>query len=377
MVDELTLKNARIVLPAEVVEGSVHLRNGLIADIQSGPVESARAIDLEGDFLIPGLVDLHTDNYERHVRPRPNADWPVLPALLAHDAQMVSSGITTILDSLCVGVESSWSRSFDTLKKTLSALETGRREGLFRGDHLLHLRTEVSCERIVEEFTSVYPAPYVLMVSMMDHKRKSRGDGDTSAASEKRDSRPSQEDIDEFLKRGQEYHERVSVPNRAKVLSRLEGHLIALASHDDETAEQVKQSHADGIAICEFPTTVEAAETARTKGMHIVAGSPNLVLGRSHSGNVAVEELARRGLLDVLASDYVPSSLLHGAFLLHEKIGMPLDRAIAMVSLVPARLAGLNDRGSIEIGKRADLVRVKKAQGLPLPLTVWREGVRV
>jgi alpha-D-ribose 1-methylphosphonate 5-triphosphate diphosphatase len=111
--------------------------------------------------------------------------------------------------------------------------------------------------------------------------------------------------------------------------------------------------------------------------MHVVAGSPNLVLGRSHSGNVSVEELARRGLLDALASDYVPSSMLHGAFLLTEEIGMPLHEAIRMVSLSPAHMVGLYDRGSVETGKRADMVRVRKAQGLPLPLMVWREGERI
>jgi alpha-D-ribose 1-methylphosphonate 5-triphosphate diphosphatase len=150
-----------------------------------------------------------------------------------------------------------------------------------------------------------------------------------------------------------------------------------MASHDDTTVEHVEEAHAEGITISEFPTTIEAAETARAKGMHIVAGSPNVVLGRSHSGNVSAEELARRGLLNALASDYVPSSLLHGAFLLTEKIAMPLHEAIKMVTLAPAQMVGLQDRGSIETGMRADLVRVKIAQGMPLPLVVWREGVRV
>jgi alpha-D-ribose 1-methylphosphonate 5-triphosphate diphosphatase len=157
----------------------------------------------------------------------------------------------------------------------------------------------------------------------------------------------------------------------------VKGHSVVLASHDDTTVEHVEAAHAEGISICEFPTTIEAAERARARGMHIVAGSPNLVLGRSHSGNVSAEELARRGLLDALASDYVPSSLLHGAFLLNERIAMPLPDAIKMVSLAPARMAGLHDRGSIEPGMRADLVRVKKMEGLPLPLAVWREGARV
>ena len=152
---------------------------------------------------------------------------------------------------------------------------------------------------------------------------------------------------------------------------------LALASHDDTTAEHVRQSRAEGISISEFPTTRVAAEAARAHDMRVVAGSPNLVLGRSHSGNVSVADLAKSKLLDVLASDYVPSSLLHGAFLLEETLAMPLPEAICMVSQSPARLVGLNDRGGIEIGKRADLVRVRKMQGLPVPLTVWRAGERI
>jgi alpha-D-ribose 1-methylphosphonate 5-triphosphate diphosphatase len=379
MPNDLTLKNARVVMPNEVIEGSVHVRDGLIACIDSGPVESASALDLEGDYLIPGLIDLHTDNFERLVKPRNSVDWPVIPSLLAHDAHMVSAGITTIFDSLYVGFLGFGSRNFDTLKTTISALDICRRSRIFRGDHLLHLRAEVSMEVMPEQFSSVFPEASVRLVSLMDHTPGQRQwrDLEKYIAMEKKDFHLTQEEVDKFLATAQERHEKVSGPNRAKLLSLVDGHSIALASHDDTTAEHVEQAHAEGISISEFPTTVLAAETARNMGMHVVAGAPNLVLGRSHSGNVSAEELARRGLLDALASDYVPSSLLHGAFLLIEKIAMPIHKAIQMVTLSPARMVGLNDRGSIEIGRRADLVRVKTAQNLPLPMMVWLEGVRV
>src|SRR5215475_343705 len=128
---ELILKNAKIVTPSEVVEGAVHVRRGAIADIHGGPLESAAAVDIEGDYLLPGLIDLHTDNFERHVRPRNNADWPVMAALVAHDAQMVSAGITTIFDSLCVGVTGFATRCFDTVIKAMFALDAGRRKRMF------------------------------------------------------------------------------------------------------------------------------------------------------------------------------------------------------------------------------------------------------
>ena len=318
---ELTLKNAKIVTPSGIVEGAVHIRDGAIAEIDAVPRWLNHAIDLEGDYLLPGLIDLNTDNFERHVRPRNNADWPVMAALLAHDAQMVSAGITTICDSLYVGITGFASRSFETLKKTIAALESGRRSGLFRGDHVLHLRAETSNEGMPDQFASVYPEPSVRLVSVMDHTPGQRQwrDLEKYVAMEKKDFHLTQEEIDSFLKTAQDRHERLSGPNRTKVLSMVDGHGIALASHDDTTVEHVEQAHAEGISISEFPTTLMAAEAARAKGMKIVAGSPNLVLGRSHSGNVAAEELARRGLLDALASDYVPSSLLHGAFLFARK----------------------------------------------------------
>jgi alpha-D-ribose 1-methylphosphonate 5-triphosphate diphosphatase len=194
---------------------------------------------------------------------------------------------------------------------------------------------------------------------------------------EKKDYKLSQAEIDDFVKRTRESQEKFSEPNRREVLAMLNGLPIALASHDDATVEHVEQAHAEGIGISEFPTTSVAAEAAREKGMKIVAGSPNLVLGRSHSGNVSAGELGRRGLLDVLSSDYAPASLLQGAFLVSEQLDLPLHETVRMVTLNPSRLVGLEDRGSIEAGKRADLVRVRKVEDIPLPLMVWREGERI
>jgi len=375
---ELTLKNAKVVTPSKIVEGAVHFRDGVIADIHTGYLD-APAVDFAGDYLVPGLVDLHTDNFDRHVRPRNNADWPVMSALLAHDAQMVAAGITTVCDSLYVGMTGFGARSFETLKETITEMHGCRAGGLLRGDHYLHLRAEVSMEDMPAKFASVYPDASVRLVSVMDHTPGQRQwrDLEKYAAMEKKDFHLTQEEIDNFLNSAQDRYHRLSGPNRAKVLSMMDGHGIAIASHDDTTIEHVEQSHAEGISISEFPTTLIAAEAARAKGMWIVAGSPNLVLGRSHSGNVSAEELVRNHLVDAFASDYVPSSMLQGAFLLNEKNGVPLHEAIDMVSLAPARMVGFDDRGSIETGKRADLVRVRVCRGIPIATTVWREGVRV
>jgi alpha-D-ribose 1-methylphosphonate 5-triphosphate diphosphatase len=165
--------------------------------------------------------------------------------------------------------------------------------------------------------------------------------------------------------------------HRAAITALCRKHGLAVASHDDATAAHVDEAAQAGAAIAEFPTTMEAALAAHEYGLAVLAGAPNLVRGHSHSGNVSAAELAARGLLDVLSSDYVPASVLHGAFLLHLRHGMTLPEALATVSLTPARRVGLEDRGAIVQGRRADLVRVRVAGDLVAVRGVWSLGERV
>jgi alpha-D-ribose 1-methylphosphonate 5-triphosphate diphosphatase len=377
--DEVILKNAKIVTESEIFEGSVQICGELIADVHCGPSSVAAALDLEGDYLIPGLIDIHTDNLERHIMPRQSTEWPVMAALIAHDAQLATAGITTVLDSLCVGTMGNGVRSFEKVKEAISLTGIGKRNRMFRSEHLLHLRAELNNEQTPRMFAQLYEHPDVVLVSLMDHTPGQRqwADLERYIAMEKRDYKLSEEEVRESLRRFQENQQKYAQTNRRELLAMTSGRSIVLASHDDTTIEHVEEAHADGIAISEFPTTMLAARAARDKEMHIVAGSPNLVLGRSHSGNVAVADLARSALVDVLSSDYVPSSLLHGAFLLAMNLDFPLPEALKTVTLNPARLLGLNDRGSIAQGKRADLVRVRQVENIPLPLMIWRQGERV
>jgi alpha-D-ribose 1-methylphosphonate 5-triphosphate diphosphatase len=379
MTETLVLKNAKIVMPTGIVEGSVLLRNGLIGEMNAGASSSPEGLALEGDYLLPGLIDVHTDNLERHLLPRNNADWPVMAAVVAHDAQLATSGITTVLDSMCVGTAGKGARNFAKVEETIKLIGEAKSRNMFRVDHLLHLRAELSNKELPEMFSKLHDHADLRLVSLMDHTPGQRqwADLEKYIEMEKRDYKLSQEEIDAFLERCRESHERYSQPNRGAVLSMMRGRGIALASHDDTTLEHVEESHQEGITISEFPTTMLAAKAARERQIDIVAGSPNLVLGRSHSGNVSVEELARLGLVDVLSSDYAPSSLLYGAFLLACKTDMPLHDAVKTVTLNPARLVGLEDRGSIAVGKRADLIRVRMMDQLPLITTVWRGGTRV
>lgn len=379
MTRAFVLKNAKIVTPVEVIEGSISLHAGLIDGINTGASSSPEGMDMGGDYLLPGLIDVHTDNLERHLLPRNNASWPVMAALVAHDAQLATAGITTVLDSMCVGTAGNGARNFAKVEEAISLTGEAKSRDMFRVDHLLHLRAELSNKQLPEMFSQLHAHPDLRLVSLMDHTPGQRqwADMEKYIAMEKRDFKLSQQEIEEFLQRCRENHELYSQPNRREVLSMLRGRAVALASHDDTTLEHVEQAHEEGVTISEFPTTVLAAKAARERQMDIVAGAPNLVLGRSHSGNVSVEELAGLGLVDVLSSDYAPSSLICGAFQLANKAGMPLNEAIGTVTLKPARMVGLDDRGSIAVGKRADLIRVRMVDELPLVTTVWRGGTRV
>ena len=153
---------------------------------------------------------------------------------------------------------------------------------------------------------------------------------------------------------------------------------ITVASHDDATLDHVAEAVRFGVRLAEFPTSIEAAQASHKAGMSVLMGAPNVVRGGSHSGNIAASDLARAGVLDVLSSDYVPFSLIQAPFVLADEIDeLDLATAIRLVTSTPAKTVGLDDRGSLAAGKRADLVRVRRDSGIPVVREVWRQGQRV
>jgi alpha-D-ribose 1-methylphosphonate 5-triphosphate diphosphatase len=374
--NELVLTNAQIVLPDAVRRGSVLMRDGCIAAID-GESAAAGATDLGGDYLIPGLVEIHTDNLEAHLKPRPGVRWPVEAAVMAHDAQMATAGITTVFDALAVGDPMRGFRS-QIFGKAIATITAAQQGGLMRVDHLLHLRCEVSAADMMELFVPHAGNPLLRLVSVMDHTPGQRQWRDLeSFRTFNRDKSWNDQDLAAVISDYQEKMAIYSDVNRRQILDLCRGLDVPLASHDDTTEEHVAQAHEEGIAISEFPTTVAAAQRARACGMMNVMGAPNVVRGASHSGNISALSLAEAGLLDILSSDYVPASLLHAAFLLDARGHMNLPAAIAVVTSNPARAIGLTDRGEIALGQRADLVRVRLHGDLPVVRQVWRGGERV
>lgn len=377
MIGGAVLSNALLVLPDAVMPGTIVLNGATIARVEPGRSQANGAHDLGGDYLLPGAVDVHTDNLERQVKPRSNARWPSRSALVAHDAQCAAAGVTTVLDALCLGDLGYGEERRQTFLDGVVDLEALADTPLLKSEHFLHLRCELPATDMLELFDGVADHLRYRMVSLMDH---TPGFGQYADIAffrrlRRREGVPEAE-IERRIAETQARRAHLREPNRRALLDRLAGRSVALASHDDRTAEEIAQNHADGIGISEFPVTMEAARAARAHGMQVVAGAPNIVRGGSHTGNVQAADLLRQDAVDALASDYVPSSLVEAAFLCARN-GMALADSVALISDRPARMVRLDDRGRLEPGLRADFVRVRLHQGMPVIREVWRAGERV
>ena len=378
MTHETILTNATLVLRDEMILGTIVMHGMVIADIQAGAAHSSAAIDLKGDTVIPGVVDLHTDNLERQVQPRSLARWPSRSAMVAHDAQCAAAGVTTVLDALCLGDLGFDKERIRTFRDGVIDLDALTEAGLLKADHFLHLRCEVPALDTLELLDPVADHPLVRMISLMDH---SPGVGQYADMDFYRKLRRQggldEETVERRIQEMQAQRARWRDPNRRALLDRVRGTTIALASHDDRTEQEIVENAADGIRISEFPVTMEAAVAAKRAGMQVIAGAPNIVRGGSHSGNVAAADLVRAGAVNAFASDYVPPSLVEAAFQCAREEAISLPEAVAMISDHPARMSGLPDRGRLETGMRADVVRVHLHGTLPIVRQVWRAGERV
>jgi alpha-D-ribose 1-methylphosphonate 5-triphosphate diphosphatase len=377
---EQILTNARIVTAEQEFVGTLVLRDGLIVQVDEGVSGLPQAQDLGGDYLLPGLVELHTDNLEKYMSPRPGVDWPSASAVLTHDAQIVSAGITTVFDALAIGDVNPRGKRMQQLPAMLEAIAAAAQAGQMRADHRLHLRCEVCHPDTLAVFRDLVEHPLVQLVSVMDHSPGQRQFAKEDKYREYYMGKYhlSEAEMDAFIREQVVNSRQHSDRQRRAIVADCQARGISVASHDDESLEHVQESAGFGMAIAEFPTTLDAARASHELGLKVLMGAPNIVRGGSHSGNVAAAELARHGVLDILSSDYYPASLLLAAWLLAgQDNGYDLPRAIATVSLLPARAAGLDDRGEIRVGLRADLVQAQVHEGQTVIQQVWRQAKRV
>lgn len=369
-----------MVLADDVMFGTVVIREGRIAEMDRGVSHSTSALDLDGGLLIPGLVELHTDNLERHVVPRPQTYWPADAGVIAHDREIIGVGITTVFNAICVGEVHAKSMRVELLGQMADAVERQRAAGVLLADHFLHWRCELSYSNTLNMLEPLAGHPRVRLMSLMDHTPGQRQFADAKLYADYYQGlfNFTDEEIAQFMEQRRNDQRTYSGANRRGIVQMARAHGHCLASHDDATLEHIAEAVDDGVAIAEFPTTLDAARAAHENGIQVLMGGPNIVRGKSHYGNVSAMELAGDSLLDIISSDYVPSSLLHGALALAgSDAGVSLPRAIAMATRNPARAVRLDDRGEIALGLRADLVWFHDRGGLPDIRSVWRAGVRV
>jgi alpha-D-ribose 1-methylphosphonate 5-triphosphate diphosphatase len=382
MTRPLILENATIVTADDAFSGFVVVEDGMVSEVGRGAAPE-RGRDLAGDLLIPGLIELHTDNIEAHYMPRPKVTWQIDSAVAAYDAQIAASGITTVFDSLRIGrMDYDPDDGFAANTMALAdAIARAQADGHLRAEHLTHIRCEVPAPDVVEAFERLLAVHPVQMISLMDHTPGQRQFRDLDkyfiyfgGKSGRTDA-----EVREIVNYRQHTGAERAAENRPRIVDIARRQGIRIASHDDTTPDEVALAVSEGVTLAEFPTTVEAAAASRSAGMMTIMGGPNVVRGGSHSGNVAARTLAEEGQLDILSSDYVPASLLLGALSLEDVPGIGgLPGAIRLVTKNPAEATGLGDRGEIAAGKRADLARIHRAgPHRAIVREVWRGGERV
>ena len=375
------LANAKLILPDDTTIGALVIEDGAIAEILPGTSVPPGALNMQGDYLAPGMVELHTDNLERHMRPRPGVDWPHASAILAHDAELAGCGITTVFDAMRVGSipsdgpDQDYDKYARALAHELAAL---RDRDVLRISHMLHLRAEVCSETLLAELDEFGPGDRVGIISLMDHTPGQRQFRDISKLAQYVQGKYKLGDAEfaEHVARMQGLRDRYGDAHEAATVEIAHRLGAVLASHDDTTPEHVVTSAGHGVRLAEFPTTPEAARACHDHGIMVMMGAPNLIRGGSHSGNVSAADLARAGHLDILSSDYVPAGLLAGAMIL-ARIWDDLPRAITTVTANPAEAAALTDRGRIAPGLRADLIRFRLMDDTPVIRATWVRGERV
>ena len=379
MTDTLILKNAHIVLRDHECHGWVAMDGGRIAEVGEGKAPD-HAIDMNGDLLLPGLVELHTDHLESHLKPRPKVEWPRRSALLSYDRALAAAGITTVFDSLRIGNDADYAPSPQEVPILIREIGAASDLDLLSVDHRTHLRCEICANDVIEAALEAMNHCRVDMISLMDHTPGARQFVSIDAWKTYYGGKAGlgARDLDALMERKRVLHDANYLRHREMLVNLAHERGIAIASHDDATEHHVDESIRDRVSVAEFPTTPDAARLSHEASIAVLMGAPNVVRGGSHSGNVAAEQLARDGVLDILSSDYVPASLLMGAFDLARLIeGYGLARAIRTVTLNPAMATGLTDRGEIAQGKRADLVRVSLVEDLPVVREVYRDGRRI
>jgi alpha-D-ribose 1-methylphosphonate 5-triphosphate diphosphatase len=369
------LAHGRAVLPSRVIDDAVVVvENGVVTEV--GPARPgavpAEAVDLRGALLLPGVVDTHSDGLETELRPRPGAEFDVGFAVASFEGRVRAAGVLTVFHGVAYENHHRKGRTVERARLLGEAIRERAESGRALVDHRMLYRLDArdpgGLAALDEALVGLTGPPP--LVSFEDH---TPGQGQYADAEYYRrwlegtqgiSADEAQQRMDALIAERD-----TRIGHREVALARLAEHAgngrARLLAHDPVDAEEIAAAFDHGVAVAEFPTTVDAARAAREYGLNIVAGAPNVLRGGSHSGNVSAAELIAVGLVDGLSSDYLPSTPLAAAVLLAERGLASLPAAARLVTAGPAAVAGLTDRGELAPGKRADLIAVTVERGWP------------
>jgi alpha-D-ribose 1-methylphosphonate 5-triphosphate diphosphatase len=356
------IEGGRALLGEEICEASLEIADGKIGTADHAPARGALNIDADGLLVLPGIVDLHGDAFERQMMPRPGVDFPIDVALIDSDRQAIANGITTVFH----GTTWSWEpglRSGDNARQLLETIERLRPQ--LAADTRFHLRHETYNLDAESEIIEWMSARRIDLFAFNDHmdstvanlakpQKRSRMVERTGLADHEFDTL-----VERVVSRADHVPDSIARLSKA---ARDAG--IRMLSHDDDTPAMRQAYRAQGIAIAEFPVNEETARDAAANGDFIVFGAPNVVRGGSHTGWTKASDMIAKGLCSILASDYYYPAQLLAAFRLVADGVLPLSDAWNLISSAPARAAGLTDRGTLDAGQRADIILVDDEQPL-------------
>ena len=351
----MILQSKRVLIDSEFIPASVHIENGIITKITAYNSVS-EAIDM-GDLLVtPGIIDLHSDALEKEIEPRPNAHFPLEFACKNLDRKLAMAGITTMYHAIGFEENPNKHRNAKLAREQIETLSSMQAKNLFLVDNFIHARFEISSIESLEELYYCLDNNLVHILSIMDH---TPGQGqfksiESLANYYRKHHGWSEESVQELLdKRGQEKDWEAL----KELLQRAKAKHIALLSHDDDCKQKLDTLLSLGIHISEFPLSLEVAQYALSKGSITGMGAPNVVRGGSQSGNVSAQDLIKEGACSYLCSDYHPNSMLLAVFeIAKNNPHIPLAQAFAMVTTTPARSVGLENKGELKEGFKADIL---------------------
>jgi len=365
------LSDVTLVLPDRVQSGAIRITNGRIAEITHTPMQGG--IDGRGHTVFAGFIDMHGDMIEQELEPRARVDFPMSVALNALDARLAASGVTTAYASVSFsrGAHQGERRSYEHTSCVIRALHAAR-DGC-RVDHRIHARFDITFDNAVGVLAQLLDDGQVDLVSLMDH---TPGQGQYRNLETHIRNKAADFGIPETEARQQIAStlaerfrpQEVLLANMQRVARMCRDHGIAIASHDDDTPQKARLMADLGAVIAEFPVTLEAAQAAVEYGMMTAMGAPNAMRGQSYSGNLSARTAHCAGLLSILAADYHPAAFLPAIRSLAQTDPEGLAGAARLATVNPARALGLEDRGALLPGKRADLVVVDPSDRVALTL---------